>query len=132
MTESDIRCLRDARSSAVKVDRLISRRTAMGLLGASAVVHFASCGTNSSSSQPAADPAEPLHYLTLADVGRRIESRDISPVDLTERMLGRIAAGDRGLKSYATVMREEALAAARTAEQEIRAGRYRGPLHGVP
>jgi amidase len=47
-------------------------------------------------------------------------------------MLGRIATVDRGLKSYATVMREEALAAARTADQEIRAGRYRGPLHGVP
>ena len=47
-------------------------------------------------------------------------------------MLDRIATVDRGLKSYATVMREEALAAARAAEQEIRAGRYRGPLHGVP
>jgi amidase len=114
------------------VDRLVSRRTVLGLLGATAFVHAAGCGTSSSTSQPGADPAEPLHYLTLADIGRRIESRDVSPVDLTERMLGRIATVDRGLKSYATVMREDALAAARTAEQEIRAGRYRGPLHGVP
>jgi amidase len=102
------------------------------MLGASALVHAAGCGTSSSTSHPGADPAEPLHYLTLGEIGRRIESRDLSPVDLTERMLDRIAAVDRSLKSYATVMREEALAAARSAEQEIRAGRYRGPLHGVP
>ena len=114
------------------VDRPISRRTVLGLLGASAFVHAAGWGTSSSTSQRGADPAEPLHYLTLVDIGRRIESRDVSPVDLTERMLDRIATLDRGLKSYATVMREEALAAARTAEQDIRAGRYRGPLHGVP
>jgi amidase len=47
-------------------------------------------------------------------------------------MLDRIATVDRSLKSCATVMREEALAAARAAEQDIRAGRYRGPMHGVP
>jgi amidase len=111
---------------------MVDRRTVLGLLGASAFVHAAGCRTSSSISQRGAEPAKPLHYLTLADIGRRIASRDVSPVDLTERMLDRIATCDRGLKSYATVMREEALAAARTAEQDIRAGRYRGPLHGVP
>ena len=47
-------------------------------------------------------------------------------------MLDRIAKVDATLKSYATVMAEQALAAARSAEQEIQAGKYRGPLHGVP
>ena len=47
-------------------------------------------------------------------------------------MLDRIAKVDPLLKSYATVMGEQALATARAAEREIRAGRYRGPLHGVP
>ena len=47
-------------------------------------------------------------------------------------MLDRIAAVDPKLKSYATVMREQALEAAKRAEEEIRAGNYRGPLHGVP
>ena len=51
---------------------------------------------------------------------------------VTERMLGRIGKLDARLKSYATVMAAQALADARAAEQEIAAGRYRGPLHGVP
>jgi len=112
--------------------QLISRRTVLGLMGASALMHTAGCGTSSPAPQPGAGTAEPLHYLTLQEVGRRIESRDLSPVDLTERTLDRIATADRYLKSYATVMRDEALGAARAAEQDIRSGRYRGPLHGVP
>ena len=95
-------------------------------------MHTAGCRAGSPASQPGAGAAESLHYLTLREVGRRIESRDLSPVDLAERMLDRIATLDRRLKSYATVTRDAALTAARAAEQEIRAGRYRGPLHGVP
>jgi hypothetical protein len=86
MSEPDIQRPRDSRSTAV-MERLISRRTALRLLGASALVHTAGCGPTS---QPGADPTEPLHYLTLREIGRRIESHDISPVDLTERMLDRI------------------------------------------
>ena len=47
-------------------------------------------------------------------------------------MLDRIARVDPTLKSYATVMGDEALEDARQAEREIKAGRYRGPLHGMP
>ena len=75
---------------------------------------------------------EPLHYSSLRDVARRIQSREISPVELTTRMLDRIAAIDPKLRSYATVMREQALEAAKRAEEEVQRGRYRGPLHGVP
>jgi amidase len=70
--------------------------------------------------------------MSLQEIGRRITSRELSPVDLTERMLERIRKVDGTLKSYATVMAEQALAAAGAAEREIRAGKYRGPLHGVP
>jgi amidase len=132
MSEAQIRRLQNGRTSVDMAERPISRRTVLGLLGASALVPIAGCGTGSPASPAGADPAQPLHYLTLRDIGRRIESRDLSPVDLTQRMLDRIASVDRSLKSYATVMRDDALAAARAAEQEIRAGRYRGPLHGVP
>ena len=131
MIKPDIGRLRGGRSSAVTVERPISRRTVLGLLGASALVH-AGCRTSSSASPSGTDSVEPFYYLTLGEIGRRIDSQEVSPVDLTERMLDRIATVDPGLKSYATVMREDALAVARTAEQEIRAGRYRGPLHGVP
>jgi amidase len=70
--------------------------------------------------------------MSLEDIGRLIASRDVSPVELTQHMLDRIAKVDATLKSYATVMAEQALTAARAAEQEIQAGTYRGPLHGVP
>ena len=65
-------------------------------------------------------------------MAKRLAARDLSPVELTQQLLERIAALDGTLKSYATVMRDQALADARRAEQEITAGRYRGPLHGVP
>ena len=74
----------------------------------------------------------PLHYQTITEVAGRLASREISPVELTQAMLDRIAALDGDLKSYVTVMAEQALAAARVAESEISAGGYRGGLHGVP
>ena len=74
----------------------------------------------------------PLHYQTITDVAARIRSREISPVELTQALLDRIAALDGELKSYVTVMAEPAMAAARTAEAEIAAGQYKGALHGVP
>ena len=73
-----------------------------------------------------------MYYASLAETARRIETRAISPVELTQSMLERIATVDDRLKSYATVMPESALAAARVAEEQISAGEYRGPLHGVP
>ena len=77
-------------------------------------------------------PDTPLHYQTIAEVGARLRSRELSPVELTSAILERIGALDGDLKSYATVMADSALAAARAAEQEIAAGNYRGGLHGVP
>jgi amidase len=72
------------------------------------------------------------HYLELLDIGRRIQSKEISPVEATRAQLDRIEKLDGQLKSYATVMAEQALADARQAEAEIGAGKVRGPLHGVP
>ena len=77
-------------------------------------------------------PDTPLHYQTIAEIGARLQSGELSPVELTQAILGRIEALDGDLKSYATVMADSALASARTAEQEIAAGNYRGGLHGVP
>ena len=74
----------------------------------------------------------PLHYQAITEVAGKLRSGEISPVELTRTLLDRIAALDGELKSYATVMAEQAMAAARAAEQEIASGGYRGPLHGVP
>jgi amidase len=80
----------------------------------------------------AAAGEEAWAYMSLREVALRIAAREISPVDLTQQMLRRIAALDPVLKSYATLMADEALRAAVDAEREIEAGRYRGFLHGVP
>lgn len=73
-----------------------------------------------------------LHYLELLEVGRRIQSRQLSSVEVTRAMLDRIGAVDPRLGSYVTVMTEQALADATRADSEIAAGVARGPLHGVP
>ena len=65
-------------------------------------------------------------------MARRLAAREISSLELTQRMLGRIARVDASLDSYATVMTDHALDAARRADRDIAAGRYRGPLHGMP
>ena len=73
-----------------------------------------------------------LHYRSIAEVAALIERRDISPVELTRATLARIEALDASLRAFITVSAESALREARLAEEEIAAGNYRGPLHGIP
>ena len=74
----------------------------------------------------------PYHYKTISEVAEQIESKHISPVELTTELLERIDQLDGRLKSYVTVMADHAMTVARKAEEEITSGRYRGPLHGIP
>src|SRR3954454_3977213 len=71
-------------------------------------------------------------YLTIAEAGRLIEKRELSPVELVDSCLSRIEQFDDRLHSFIRVLADSARAAARAAEPEIAAGRYRGPLHGIP
>ncbi len=73
-----------------------------------------------------------LHTLSITEAQRLIVSRVLSPVELVEAFLDRIAAVDGTIHSYILVMAEAARAAARQATAEIGAGRWRGPLHGIP
>jgi amidase len=73
-----------------------------------------------------------LHYLGLLDVGKLIQSRQLSPVEATQAQLDRIAKLDGALKSYAHLTAASALEQAHAAEKEIASGKVRGPLHGVP
>lgn len=73
-----------------------------------------------------------LHYLELTEIAHLIQTRKVSPVEVTEAMLDRIAAVDGRLHSYALVTPELAMEQARRAEEEIARRRYRGALHGVP
>jgi aspartyl-tRNA(Asn)/glutamyl-tRNA(Gln) amidotransferase subunit A len=70
--------------------------------------------------------------LTLEAAAERVRTGQISPVSLTESCLARIEALEPRLNAFITVTAELAREAARRAEREIAAGRYRGPLHGIP
>jgi amidase len=76
--------------------------------------------------------AADLHYLGLVEVGKLVQSGKLSPVEVTQAELDRIARLDTKLKSYAHVMASSALEEARSAEKEIAAGKAKGLLHGVP
>lgn len=69
--------------------------------------------------------------MTIAELAPRIARGDVRPTDLVRGCLDRIAARQE-LNAFITVLGDAALDAARTAEREIDAGRYRGPLHGIP
>ncbi len=73
-----------------------------------------------------------LPFLTIAELAPLIENGDVSPVVVTRAVLERIEALDGRLNAYITVLHDEALSAAREAENAISAGGYLGPLHGVP
>jgi len=69
---------------------------------------------------------------TIVDLAPRVRQREISPVELTQACLERIEKLNPKWNAYITVTAEEALAAARAAENEIAHGEWRGPLHGIP
>jgi aspartyl-tRNA(Asn)/glutamyl-tRNA(Gln) amidotransferase subunit A len=71
-------------------------------------------------------------YLTIAAAARLVECRELSPVELVESRLDRIARLDGRLHSFIRVTADAARADAHAAEAEIAAGRYKGPLHGIP
>lgn len=71
-------------------------------------------------------------FLTIAEAARLIEKRELSPVELCDSRLDRIARLDDRLHSFIRVLGDDARAAAQAAEAEIAAGKYRGPLHGIP
>src|ERR1700684_3103570 len=77
-------------------------------------------------------PAEELFYLTVTELARRIEAKQVSPVDLTQLYLSRSEKFGPRFNAYARLTPEIALAQAQAAEKEIRRGHYRGPLHGIP
>ncbi|MFD1851436.1 amidase [Oceanobacillus bengalensis] len=73
-----------------------------------------------------------LASRTATELGSLIESRQLSPVELTEYTLNRIDRIDPQLKTYITPLHDIALRQAREAENNILSGLYKGPLHGIP
>ncbi len=75
---------------------------------------------------------KPLYYLSIHEAQQLIQSRQLSPVELTRSVLERIAAVDGKLHAYIHLMADSAMEEARVAEAEIVGGNWRGPMHGIP
>lgn len=76
--------------------------------------------------------ATELVFQSASELGKLVKAKKLSPVEITRAFLDRAEALNPQVKAFITVSREEALRDAAVAEKEIRAGRYRGPLHGIP
>jgi len=77
-------------------------------------------------------PFQELLDFDVATLADKLRAREISPVDVTEAYLGRIEQTDASLRAYITVTDTLARKAAKKAEAEIAAGKWRGPFHGIP
>ena len=73
-----------------------------------------------------------LTCLSIGEAAALISKQRLSPVKLTEAVLRRVEELNPKLNAYLTVVAQAAMAEARRAESEIRRGRHRGPLHGIP
>ena len=90
-------------------------------LGAAAIARFAGAAASSE-----------LCALTLKQASDGIRSKKVSPVELTEACLDSIKTWNPKINAWITVMREKALAQAKTLAEEQAAGKLRSPLHGIP
>ncbi len=92
--------------------------------------HFALSAASALLAQ--SQPSEDLASLSLAEASRRIRTGAASPTQLTEACLERIRTYNPKINAWITIMRDQALAQAKVLGEEQRAGRIRGPLHGIP
>ena len=73
-----------------------------------------------------------LLFSSIAEIGALYRSGQLSPLELTRQCLARIEALNPTLNAFITVTAQQALLEAQQAEQELRAGHDKGPLHGIP
>jgi Asp-tRNA(Asn)/Glu-tRNA(Gln) amidotransferase A subunit family amidase len=75
---------------------------------------------------------EDLAFASARELGELVRTKKVSSLALTQMYLGRLKRYDTALKFVVTLTEERALAQAKKADAEIAAGKYRGPLHGLP
>ena len=92
----------------------------------------AALGAAAWSAFPAVGQSEDLASLTLKQASDLLRRKNASPVDLTEACLARIDQRNPAINAFITITREQALATARQMEAELKSGKWRGPLHGIP
>jgi aspartyl-tRNA(Asn)/glutamyl-tRNA(Gln) amidotransferase subunit A len=92
----------------------------------------AQTGRSTASTVPTPSTADALAALTLSEVSARIKAGTVTSTELVNACLARIDVYNPKVNAFITVLREHALAQARVLDAEQRAGRLRGPLHGIP
>ena len=75
---------------------------------------------------------EALAFLPVTHLARLVETRQVKPSELTELYLARLKQHDPKLHCVVSYTEDLARRQARRADEEIAAGTYRGPLHGIP
>jgi Asp-tRNA(Asn)/Glu-tRNA(Gln) amidotransferase A subunit family amidase len=75
---------------------------------------------------------EALAFASVRELAELVRTKRVSSLALTQMYLGRLKKYDATLKFVVTLTEERALAQAKKADEEIAAGKYRGPLHGIP
>jgi hypothetical protein len=73
-----------------------------------------------------------IPFLSIAELNRAYDRRELSPVEVTRALLDRIATHDGRLNSFIRLTPEVALAEAQAAERALMAGERLGPMHGIP
>jgi aspartyl-tRNA(Asn)/glutamyl-tRNA(Gln) amidotransferase subunit A len=73
-----------------------------------------------------------MYYDSIGELSTRIREQTVSPVEVVDACLKRIEALNPTLNAFITVMADAARVEAKAAEAEIKAGKWRGPLHGLP
>ena len=117
---------------------VMDRRTLFRYAGASGVMALLPVGAGRSAAAPAAQAAKAetfeLEEVSILDLQKRIVSGEESALSLTEKYLARIEALDRRGPELRSVIEinPDAPAIAEKLDQERKAGRVRGPLHGIP
>ena len=80
----------------------------------------------------AAANLEELAFASVVELGNLVRRKKVSSTDLTEMYIARIKRYDPMLHFVVTITEERAMAQAKEADADIAAGKYRGPLHGLP
>ena len=88
--------------------------------------------TANSPAMSGSSPVEDLAFASARDLAELVRTKKVSSLALTQMYLGRLKKYDQALKCVVTLTEERALTQAKKADTEIAAGKYRGPLHGLP
>ena len=111
---------------------LTRREFAISMMGAAAAARARTVEAHQTGNAVRPTAPDELAAMTLAQASDRIRARDITATELVKACLARIDTYNPKVNAFITVMRESALAEAATLDAEQRAGKLRGPLHGIP